>query len=129
MNELYVSLTHKIKPAFSTTEAWEEIRNLFAWNPREINAESLVRAREVQQRYRLSWWDSLIVAAAQFQDGAVLLTEDLQHGMDYGGVTARNPFILGVSEPHAVYKVKRVEAAAHPRRGRPKRKGYSSNPR
>lgn len=122
LSELYVSLTHKIRPAPPAVEAWDEVRSLLTWDPQETNAELLARAREVEQRYRLSWWDSLIVAAAQFQDCAVLLTEDLQHGMDYGGVTARNPFVLGVSEAPVVYKAKRVAAPAHPRRGRPRRK-------
>jgi predicted nucleic acid-binding protein len=34
----------------------------------------------VQQRYRLSWWDSLIVAAAQLQACSLLLSEDTANG-------------------------------------------------
>jgi hypothetical protein len=69
----------------------------------------------------LNWWDSLIVAAAQLQGCALLLSEDLQDGGDDGGVTVRNPFTLEVSEPAATYAVSAVATRRHPQRGRPKR--------
>jgi predicted nucleic acid-binding protein len=43
-------------------------------------------------RYRISFWDSLIVAAAEAGGAEVLYTEDLNDGQQYGGVMARNPF-------------------------------------
>jgi len=42
--------------------------------------------------HRLSFWDSLIVAAAASAHCAELLTEDLHHGQTIRGVTVRNPF-------------------------------------
>jgi predicted nucleic acid-binding protein len=49
-------------------------------------------AIRIQDRYRLSWYDSLIVAAAQQAGCDVLYTEDLQHGQQLGSVTVRDPF-------------------------------------
>lgn len=122
LNEYYVTLTRKIKPARSPEDAWDDVRDLFSWNPLATDTDLLLRAREVEQRYRLSWWDSLIVGAAQLQNCAVLLTEDLQHDALYGGVTVRNPFVLAVSEaPAAAYVPPRASARGHPRRGRPRR--------
>ena len=46
----------------------------------------------LQQRYSLSWWDALIVAAAQSCECSVLLTEDLQHGQIFGEVRVVDPF-------------------------------------
>jgi hypothetical protein len=86
-----------------------------------MDLELLHRGRDIEQRYRLSWWDSLIVAAAQLQNCRLLLTEDLQDRAVYGGVTVRNPFALGVSEDLSAYAVERAPVLAHPRRGRPKR--------
>ena len=40
----------------------------------------------------LSFWDSLIVAAAASAHCTQLLTEDLQPGQTIRGVTVRNPF-------------------------------------
>jgi hypothetical protein len=45
----------------------------------------------------------MIVAAAQLQECALLLTEDLQDGAVFGTVTVRSPFTLDVREPGAKY--------------------------
>jgi predicted nucleic acid-binding protein len=50
-------------------------------------------AIRIQDRYRLSWYDSLIVAAAQYAGCKLLYSEDLQHGQQFGAVTVRNPFL------------------------------------
>jgi hypothetical protein len=85
-----------------------------------MDSELLRRAREVEQRHQLSWWDSLIVGAAQLQNCALLLTEDLQHRAVYGNVTVQNPFAAAVSDNTAVYAVTRPSIGGHPRRGRPR---------
>jgi len=121
LNECYVTYTRKIKPALSSSEAWDEIRDLLTWNPQPTDMDLLVRAHDVEVRYRLSWWDSLIVAAAQLQDCSLLLTEDLQDRATYGGVTVRNPFDLGVSEAMTTYATTQRASRGHPRRGRPRR--------
>jgi len=74
----------------------------------------------------LSWWDSLIVAAAQLQNCPLLLTEDLQDRAVYGGVTVRNPFTCGVSEDFTHHAVERAAVRVHPRRGRPKKNARSA---
>jgi hypothetical protein len=45
-----------------------------------------------QDRYRLSWWDSLIVSAAQVAECRYLLTEDLQDTQELGKVKIVSPF-------------------------------------
>ena len=49
-------------------------------------------AIRIQDRYRLSWYDSLIVSAAQQAGCAILYSEDLQHGQQFGSVTVKDPF-------------------------------------
>jgi predicted nucleic acid-binding protein len=49
-------------------------------------------AIHLQERFRLSWCDSLIVAAAQQANCKILYTEDLQHGQHFGDLQVRNPF-------------------------------------
>jgi predicted nucleic acid-binding protein len=121
LNEYYTTMTRKIKPALAPAEAWDDVKSLIAWNPQSMDLELLHRGREIEQRYRLSWWDSLIVAAAQLQSCVLLLTEDLQDRSVFGGVTVRNPFAFGVSEDLTRYAVERVPVHVHPRRGRPRR--------
>jgi predicted nucleic acid-binding protein len=126
LSECYATLTRKIKPAVPRADAWHYATSLLTWNPQPTDHELLVRARETEERYRLSWWDSLIVAAAQLQNCALLLTEDLQNHAVYGGVTVRNPFSLGVSEAMASYKTAPRPVSRHPRRGRPSLTGAAA---
>ena len=119
LSEFCVVATRKlgIAPAL----VWEELERYFAWRPHPVDESVLRRAREIEQRYRLSWWDSTIVAAAQLQDCVLLLTEDLQDGAVFGAVTVRSPFTLQVSEAAATYALERRGASLHRPRGRPKR--------
>jgi predicted nucleic acid-binding protein len=117
--EAYSAATRKL--GMVPQHVWEEVERFFAWNPQPIDESVLRRAREIEQRYRLSWWDSLIVAAAQAQDCVLLLTEDLQDGAVFGAVTIRSPFTLQLSEAAAFYKVERRGIELHRPRGRPKR--------
>lgn len=121
LNECYATLTRELAPAPSPAVVWEYVCSLLAWNPRPVDSEIFTRAFEIEQRYRLNWWDCLIVGSAQLQGCSVLLTEDLQDGAVFGGLTVRNPFALSVSEDLAVYDTGRIGAPAHPRRGRPRR--------
>jgi predicted nucleic acid-binding protein len=54
-------------------------------------------ALHLQSRYRLSWYDSLIVAAAIQAQCQVLMTEDLQHGQQFGDLRIENPFLSPAS--------------------------------
>lgn len=51
------------------------------------------RALELSRRYSLSWYDSLIVAAAIEGSCGILYSEDLQHGQKFDSVIVRNPFV------------------------------------
>jgi predicted nucleic acid-binding protein len=51
------------------------------------------RALELSRSYSLSWYDSLIVAAALEADCQILYTEDLQHGQKFGSLEVQNPFV------------------------------------
>jgi len=51
------------------------------------------QALTISQRYQFSWFDALIVTAAQIAECRVLYTEDLQHGQELEGVRVENPFL------------------------------------
>ena len=117
--ETYAVTTRKLGAAPSTT--WEEVQRFFAWNPLPIDEALVRRAREIELRYKLSWWDSMIVAAAQLQDCVLLLTEDLQDGAAFGSLTVRSPFTLEAREAGATYAVEPRARSLHRPRGRPRR--------
>ena len=50
-------------------------------------------ALEIKAQYGTSYWDSAILAAALSARCNELLSEDLNHGQQYGTVTVVNPFL------------------------------------
>jgi predicted nucleic acid-binding protein len=95
-NEFYVTVTRKLKPGMDEYSAWHEIELYSAWDPEPLDYETLRKAREVQNYYQLSWWDSLIVAAAFFAECGTIVSEDLNSGQDYLGIKVVNPFLQPV---------------------------------
>ncbi len=126
LNEFYVTVTRKLKPGMRAEDAWDDVETLLAWDPQPTDRELLLQARKVEQRYRLSWWDSLIVAAAQLQDCGTLLTEDLQPGMVFGEVTVRSPFQPVAEEPRTAYAADAGIARRHRPRGRPRKRSSAA---
>jgi len=122
LNEYYVTVTRKLDPGLTLDDAWADVRALLAWEPQPVDQDLLLRARDVGQRHALSWWDSMIVAAAQLQHCALLLTEDLQDGLRCDGVTVCNPFGTTVADEAARYVATPTPASRHRPRGRPRRK-------
>jgi predicted nucleic acid-binding protein len=57
-----------------------------------IGPPHILKALENEERYQISFWDALILAAAEFGGAAVLFTEDLKDGQQYGEVLVRDPF-------------------------------------
>lgn len=92
LQELYSTLTRKLTPRFDADDARTLVRDLTAWQPLAVDLALLERGWRLEARYSLSWWDALIVAAAQAGECRVLLTEDLQHGHRFGRVRVINPF-------------------------------------
>lgn len=92
LNEYFVNVTRKLDPGLSPEEAWDDIEALSAWDPLPIDMPILTRAFAVQRRYHLSWWDSMIVAAAEAAGCTRILSEDLSHDTSYFGITVENPF-------------------------------------
>ena len=91
LGEFYVNAVRK-QPA-ARDEARSEVRDLLAWRPVVADAALLERGWKIQDRYRLSYWDALIVAAAKAASCRYLLTEDLQAGQELDGVEVVNPFL------------------------------------
>jgi predicted nucleic acid-binding protein len=90
--EFYRGATQKLRPALSTANAQNHVRTLDAWEPVAIDVQVIGAAWREQERFKLSWWDALIVAAAQRAGCRTLLSEDFQAGQEFGDLTVVNPF-------------------------------------
>jgi len=91
LQEFYAKVTQKWPGARGQARA--EVRDLLAWRPVAVDAALLARGWAIQDRYQLSFWDALIVAAARSALCRYLLTEDLQPDQDLDGVLVVNPFL------------------------------------
>lgn len=78
----------RLKP--EQAQAWVE--NLSAGPCVPIDAALVKAGIAHAQRYKISYWDGAIVAAAEKAGAQILFTEDLNDGQKYGAVEARNPF-------------------------------------
>ena len=93
LNEFYSTVTTKLKPGMNLQDARDDIISLFAWHPIQVSTEVLNGAWFIQDQFKLSWWDALIVSAAQICDCNYLLTEDLQENQLIGNVRIISPFL------------------------------------
>jgi predicted nucleic acid-binding protein len=93
-NEFYITVTAKLKPGMTKKEAREEVRDLLSWQPLAVHPAVLVRSWDVQDKYSLSFWDSMIVASAELQGCKYILSEDFNDGQEFFGAKVVNPFVL-----------------------------------
>ncbi len=92
LHEYYVTVTQRLQPGLDRSAARDEVRALLAWHPIPVDQRVLEAAWAVQDRYGLSFWDALIVGAAQCGGCRYLLSEHLQHDQRLGELTVLNPF-------------------------------------
>lgn len=98
--EFYVTVTRKLDPGLSRQQARADVRDLLAWRPLAVEGIVTEGAWVLEDRFGLSFWDALVVSAAQVSGCEVLLTEDLGHEDLYDGVRAINPFLVEPSSLH-----------------------------
>jgi predicted nucleic acid-binding protein len=99
LDEYYVTVTRKLRPGLPQADARADVRSLLAWDPVVVDAEVLESAWRLESRWRVSFWDAAILAAARSAGCEHLLTEDLEHGRTMGGVRVVDPF---AGEPGAL---------------------------
>lgn len=92
LREVYVNVTRKVPRPLPTARAQTLVRLFLEWNPRPEDAEFFEVAWDIEARFKLSWWDSMIVAAAHLSECRFLLTEDFQERIELNNVTVINPF-------------------------------------
>lgn len=94
LHEYYDAVTRKLTPGLDRPTARADVRDLMAWRPVRADLALTEGAWQLQDRFRLSWWDALIVSAARLARCPYVLSEDLQHDQDFSGVRMVNPFLV-----------------------------------
>jgi predicted nucleic acid-binding protein len=94
LQEFYVQATHVRRPdALPHDIAARLIQKWLRFRIQETTLAVLQSALALKDRYQISYWDAAILAAAKSARCQQLLSEDLNHGQDYGGITVINPFL------------------------------------
>jgi len=93
LQELCINLRRKVRHPLNNDEIRLLIRDYSTWEV-AINApDSVLEALEIETRYQISFWDALIVQAAESSGCSILYSEDLANGQRYGALTVVNPLI------------------------------------
>ncbi|HMD09166.1 MAG TPA: PIN domain-containing protein [Candidatus Acidoferrum sp.] len=91
LQELCVSLQRKVSRPLSAEGTRKVIEDYATWEIVVNTAESVLLALDIEGRYNTSFWDALIVQAAESCGAEVLYSEDLADGQIYGDVRVINP--------------------------------------
>lgn len=103
MQEFYNNVTKKIPQRLTYAQARAELKFYETWEVVQVDPVLIRAASEIQEQNVLSFWDSLIVAAAQRANAEILLSEDMNHGQVIGGVEIHNPLLNQVQEDALQY--------------------------
>ena len=90
--EFYHQATKDRPGAIGHDHAMRFIQEIGHFHVQDVTLGIFRAGVTISQRYRVSYWDGAILAAARAVGCGIVYTEDLNHGQDYGGVRAINPF-------------------------------------
>ena len=91
LQELSVNLRKKARRPLDAKATREIVADYLAWQVVVNGGESILEALDLEARYQISFWDALVVQAAQASGAEVLYSEDLSDGQAYGSVRVVNP--------------------------------------
>ncbi len=92
LGEFFNVVTRNIPQPMSPGEAKEIINTLSILAVQDIDMTMVRRAIDTHERYQISYWDSLIVSAAERAGCRIILSEDLSDGQTYHNILVNNPF-------------------------------------
>ena len=92
LQEFYVNVTQKIRAPLAKSAGREILRDYGSWVHSEITPATVIRASEISEVWKISFWDGMIIAAAEQDEAWELLSEDLDPGQLIAGVRIVNPF-------------------------------------
>jgi predicted nucleic acid-binding protein len=91
LQEYFVAATRKLGVKVET--ARRKVQLFGGMAVVNIIQEDIVNAIDLHRLHAFSFWDALIVTAAQKGACRILYSEDMQHGQKLGDVTIVNPFL------------------------------------
>ncbi len=93
LQELCINLRRKAGNPLPMDEVRLLIREYSTWEVVTNTPESVLKALDIEMRYKTSFWDALILQAAEAAGASILYSEDLAAGQRYGSILVVNPLI------------------------------------
>jgi predicted nucleic acid-binding protein len=93
LQELCINLRRKLARPLPVEEVRRLIQDYLSWEIVVNSPASVLHALEIEVRYQTSFWDALVLQAAESSGAAVLYSEDLAAGQRYGSLQVINPLI------------------------------------
>ncbi|MGO9087650.1 MAG: PIN domain-containing protein [Candidatus Sulfotelmatobacter sp.] len=93
LQELCINLRRKLARPLPVDETRQLIQDYLSWEVIVNTPESVIQALEIEVRYKISFWDALVLHAAERSGAAVLYSEDLAAGQRYGAIQVVNPLV------------------------------------
>ena len=92
LQEFYVTVTRKSDKPLTVEKALEWLEQLRDRPCVQVDLHLVVQGAVMSERYKTSYWDVAVLAAADRLKTPILYSEDLNHGQLYGSVRVVNPF-------------------------------------
>jgi len=93
LQELCVSLRRKVKHPLPPDEIRQLVLDYSTWEIVTNTPASIIQALDIEKRYKISFWDALVLQAAESSGASVLYSEDLAVNQRYGAIKVVNPLI------------------------------------
>lgn len=91
LQEFCANARKKLTHAISADELKAIVEDYLNWNVVVNSPRSILKVLELEDRYRISFWDALILQAAEEAGASMLYSEELNNGEYYGSVQVINP--------------------------------------
>ena len=91
LQELAVNLRRKAGRPLDSRTTREIVADYLTWQVIVNGAESILGALDFEERYQVSFWDALVLYAANMSGAEVVYSEDLADGQTYGTARVDNP--------------------------------------
>jgi len=92
LQEFFVTVVRKAARPLPPAKALEWIEQWAVFPCQPIDRALVQIAIEISERFKISYWDAAILAAADAQGARTVYSEDLNDGQQYGRVRVINPF-------------------------------------
>jgi predicted nucleic acid-binding protein len=96
LQEFCINLRRKVSRPLAIEDVSLLIQDYLSWEVITNTPESILQALAIEKRYKTSFWDALIIQAAESSGAAILYSEDLATGERYGTIQVVNPLMNGM---------------------------------